>query len=258
MRFKSIMQRKQIKIVEVGPRDGLQNLAAKLRFKDKIRFVELLSAAGLQEIEAGAFVSPQSVPQMADSDRVLEYFKDKKNAAVYSALVPNMQGFARALACGVKKIAVFTAASETFNDKNIHCSIVESLERFKPVVREAKKLRMVVRAYVSTAFVCPYEGTISPHQVLPVVKKLFDLGIDDISLGDTIGSATAAMVSQLMDLLLSEFPSRIFAMHFHDTYGAALKNVARSLTYAIKAFDSSTGGIGGCPYAPRGKGKCGH
>lgn len=243
-----------VTLIEVGPRDGLQNEKKTIAFRDKIKFIELLSRAGFCEIEAGAFVSTKRVPQMADTEKLFEHLKGQKTRTVYSALVPNMKGMEAALRLGVKKIAVFTAASETFNQKNIHCSIDESIERFKPVVCEANKHGITVRGYVSTAFGCPYEGDIRPQAVTAVTEKLVDLGIQDISIGDTIGSATSEKVCVLLKALLARWPKEYFAMHFHDTYGRALENVAESLRFGITRYDSSAAGIGGCPFAPGARG----
>lgn len=248
----------EVFIVEVGARDGLQNVPKPLTVADKLRFIELLTAAGLKEIEAGAFVNPRRVPQMADSDKVFTRLKGKGMATgtgvVYSALVPNEHGMAAAMAAGVKKIAVFTAASETFNQKNIGCSLAESIRRFEPVLKLASAAKIAVRGYVSTAFVCPYEGEIAPGKIFEVVTRLADLGISDISIGDTIGKATPAMVAALLALLLRRFQPQLFAMHLHDTFGAALANVQESLQHGIVRYDASTGGLGGCPFAPGASG----
>lgn len=244
---------KKVKIIEVGPRDGLQNEKKIVPVADKIQFIKLLSEAGFQEIEAGAFVSPKWVPQMVDSRAVFESL-DLQSGITYTALVPNEKGMATALEAGVKKIAVFTAASETFNQKNINASIAESIQRFEPVVKMARVNHVEVRGYVSTAFVCPYEGDIQVSAVADVVQKLFDLGIHDISLGDTIGKATSEQVQNLLTLLLKKYPVGVFAMHFHDTFGRALQNIGESLKFDISCFDSSAGGLGGCPYAPGAKG----
>lgn len=245
---------KKVKIIEVGPRDGLQNEKQSISISDKIKFIELLTHAGFDEIEAGAFVSPTWVPQMADSHQIFSHLKDSTAQTLYSALIPNMKGMESALKVGVKKIAVFTAVSETFNQKNINCSIAESFDRMTPVVQKAKENNILVRGYVSTAFICPYEGDIHPDAVVPVVQGLIDLGIQDISIGDTIGKATPQMVSHLLEELLKKWPQDYFAMHFHDTYQKALENVEESLKFEISHYDSSAAGIGGCPYAPGAKG----
>lgn len=242
-----------IHICEVGPRDGLQNESRRLTVADKLKFISLLKEAGLPEIEVGAFVSPKWVPQMADSAQVMEALRGQKQP-IYTVLVPNVKGLERALEAGAKKIAVFAAASETFSQKNINCSVQESIERFKDVISEAQKNKLSVRGYVSTVLVCPYEGDIKPQAVLSVVDQLADLGIQDISLGDTIGKGTKEQVKVLLDLLLKNHSKEILAMHFHDTYKKAIENVETSLDFGISRYDSSAGGIGGCPYAPGAQG----
>lgn len=240
----------KVRLVEVGPRDGLQNEKAVVPLAAKVAYVDALSATGLREIEAGAFVSPKAVPQMADSEQVFARIA-RRPGVVYSALVPNEQGFERALAAGVGKVAVFTAASESFNQKNINASIAESIERFKPVVFLAKKAKLPVRAYVSTAFRCPYEGAVEPEAVLDVVKRLQDLSVDEISVGDTIGKASAVDVRRLLTPLLGAVSAEKVFLHFHDTYGHAIENALVAWReYGVSGFDASTGGIGGCPYAP--------
>jgi hydroxymethylglutaryl-CoA lyase len=238
-----------IRIVEVGPRDGLQNEKTSVPTAIKVAFIDALSAAGLAEIEASAFVSPKWIPQLADAEAVFAGIT-RRPGIVYSALVPNEKGLERALAARADKVAVFTAASETFNRKNINASIAESIERFKPVVAGARAAGVPVRGYVSTAFVCPYEGRIAPVQVVPVVAELAALGIDDLSIGDTIGKAQPGDVDDLLDALLPEVPAAHLALHFHDTYGHAAENVLAGYARGIRTFDSSAGGIGGCPYAP--------
>jgi hydroxymethylglutaryl-CoA lyase len=249
------MSKFPIKIIEVGPRDGLQNEKKAISTEDKLTFIDLLSACGFKEIEAGSFVSPKWVPQMADADKIFKHLKIHGKADIaYTALVPNMKGMEAAVACGVKKVAVFTAASETFNQKNINCSIAESFQRILPILKRADEENIQTRGYVSTAFVCPYEGEVQVDQVLPVVQQLVDAGVQDISIGDTIGKATPHGVSILSELLLKRFPTTQFAMHFHDTYGNALGNVEAALKSDIQCFDSSAAGLGGCPYAPGAKG----
>jgi len=237
------------KIVEVGPRDGLQNEQETVPTDLKVAFVDALSKAGLKEIEAGAFVSPKWIPQLADSADVFARIV-RAPGVTYSALVPNEQGLDRALAAKADKIAVFTAASETFNRKNINASIAESIARFEPVVRRARELKLPVRGYISTAFWCPFEGKIDPAKTVDVSRRLLDLGVDELSIGDTIGKATPAEVGALLDLLLPAVPPDRIAMHFHDTYGRAVANCKASRARGITTFDSSAGGIGGCPYAP--------
>lgn len=243
---------KMIKIVEVGPRDGLQNESRILSAKEKIEFVQRLSKTGLKYIEFGAFVSPKWVPQMTGSDVVAQSLKNKKSdGIIYSALVPNMIGLQEALKYDVKEVAIFAAASESFSKKNINCSIEESFVRFAEVMKIAKAKKIKVRGYLSTAFACPFEGAIKPQVVVRLTKRLLDLGCYEVSLGDTIGVATPKQVEQLLKgLKRAQVPFKKLAMHFHDTRGTALANVLKSLEHGITVFDSSLGGLGGCPYAP--------
>ena len=239
-----------IRITEVGPRDGLQNEPAVLSTDAKVAFVNALSQSGVTEIEVGSFVSPRAVPQLADSDEVFQRI-DRRPGVVYSALVPNERGLARARAAAADKIAVFTAASDTFNQRNIHCTVRESIERLKPVVSDAKRNGLPVRGYVSTATHCPFEGAVPPSRVLRVMEDLLDLGVDEISLGDTIGKATPSDVRRLLDDVKTHLASAPLSLHFHDTYGMAIANVLTAWTeYGIASFDASAGGLGGCPYAP--------
>ena len=240
---------KSVKLVEVGPRDGLQNQPRILSTEEKIEYIRRLAEAGLKDIEVTSFVHPKWVPQLADAADVVARLPRHSDVR-YSALVPNMKGLERALESGIRRIAVFTAASETFNRKNINMGIGESIEVFRPVVDRATREGLSVRGYVSTCFVCPYEGVITKEAVSTVTRSLFDLGIDEVSIGDTIGSATPRDVEDLLDHLLSQFPGRQLAMHFHDTYGMAIANIYQSLKMGLTTFDSSAGGIGGCPYAP--------
>ncbi|MBI3548384.1 MAG: hydroxymethylglutaryl-CoA lyase [Elusimicrobia bacterium] len=243
-----------IRIVEVGPRDGLQNESARLPLADKVRFIDALSKTGLREIEAGAFVRPDRVPQMADSESVLRRIR-RARGVVYSALVPNEQGFERAVDAGADKAAVFTAASETFNRRNINASIRESIDRFRPVVARARRMRLPLRAYVSTAFWCPYEGKVSPAAVARVARTLLELGVQELSIGDTIGKASPSDVRRLLDALLKTTPAKTIFLHFHDTYGMAVANALCAWSeYRITGFDASAGGLGGCPYAPGASG----
>ena len=237
------------RIVEVGPRDGLQNEKAQIPTETKVAFVDALSEAGYDEIEVSAFVSPKWVPQLADAEAVFQRIR-RREGVVYSALVPNDEGLDRALEARAGKIAVFTAASETFNRKNINAGIAESIERFRTVVPRAQAADLTVRAYVSTAFWCPYEGKIEPPAVVDVVKRLLDLGVDEISIGDTIGKAVPGEVHDLLDLLLDALAQDRIAMHFHDTYGTAVANALASYERGISVFDASAGGVGGCPFAP--------
>ena len=237
-----------IRFVEVGPRDGLQNERELLPLDEKVRLVEALAATGVAEVEAGAFVSPKAVPQMADSAEVFRRIR-RRPGVVYSALVPNEKGLEAAQAARVDKIAVFTAASESFNRRNINASIAESIERFGPVVDAWKG---PTRAYVSTAFYCPYEGKISPEKVVEVVARLKDLhAFDDLSIGDTIGRAAPRDVAALLEALLKIWPVERLFLHFHDTYGMAVANaLAAWREFGVTGFDASAGGLGGCPYAP--------
>jgi hydroxymethylglutaryl-CoA lyase len=242
-----------IRIVEVGPRDGLQNEARTVSTQTKIAFVDALSSTGLPEIEVSAFVSPRWIPQLADAGEVFRRIR-REPGVTYSALVPNEKGLERALEARVGKVAVFTAASETFNRKNINASIAESIVRFVPVIEGAHRAGLPVRGYVSTAFWCPYEGKIRPEQAVEVTQKLKDLGVDEISIGDTIGKAEPADVRSLLGLLQARIGSSSIAMHFHDTYHHAVENVLESWSLGVQTFDASTGGIGGCPYAPGASG----
>jgi hydroxymethylglutaryl-CoA lyase len=235
-----------IRIVEVGPRDGLQNVKHVIPTEIKVAFINALSVTGLDEIEVSSFVSPKWVPQLADAEEVFRSI-DRNYEVTYMALVPNEMGLERAVAAQANKVAVFTAASETFNKNNINTSIEESLARFRPVI---EKSPVPVRGYVSTAFYCPYEGRVEPHRVVDVISKLLDLGCAEISIGDTIGRAQPAEVRALLELTLRDCPPERTAMHFHDTFGQALANAQAAADMGISVFDSSAGGIGGCPFAP--------
>ena len=238
-----------VTVYEVGPRDGLQNVATPLAVAVKVQFVDALAAAGLRAVEAGAFVSPKSIPQMAASDQVYAGIHPRPGTR-YPALVPNETGLDAALAAGVAEIAVFTAASETFNQKNINASIAESIERFRPVVRRALATGLRVRGYVSTCFGCPYEGPVDPRAVAAVTRDLFALGVHEVSIGDTIGVGVPTQVPDVVGPLIEEFAAARLALHFHDTRGTALANVLAALQMGITNFDASAGGLGGCPYAP--------
>ncbi len=242
-----------IRVVEVGPRDGLQNEQKIIPTADKVAFIDALSKCGLDEIEAGSFVSPQWVPQLADAEQVFAAIR-REPGVVYSALVPNDIGVKRAMSVRADKVAVFTAASETFNRRNINASIDESIRRFEPVMRAAKAAGLPVRGYVSTAFWCPYEGKIAPERAVAVVRRLIAMGVGEVSVGDTIGKAMPSEVRTLLDLLMPEILAGRIAMHFHDTYGHAVDNVLVSYDRGVATFDSSAGGIGGCPYAPGASG----
>jgi hydroxymethylglutaryl-CoA lyase len=238
-----------VRIVEVGPRDGLQNEAVPVPTAVKLRFIGALGAAGLQEIEATSFVSPKWVPQLADADVL---WPQLTPGPKYSALVPNLKGLERAIVAGVDRIALFTAASESFTQKNINMSIDQSLEAFQDVVAAFRESRSSawVRGYVSTAFECPYEGRIAPAAVVRVVERLRDIGVDEISLGDTIGSASPQEVKTLGGVVKNAFEMSAIAFHFHDTRGTAIANVYAALEGGFEIFDASAAGLGGCPYAP--------
>ena len=241
-----------IRIVEVGPRDGLQSVAGFVPTDVKIAFVDALSECGFDEIEVSSFVSPKWVPQLADAREVFAGIK-RQPGITYMALVPNEEGLERAHEARVNKIAVFTAASETFSRKNTNASIAETLRRFKPVIADAG---VPVRGYISTAFHCPYEGPIKPEKVLPVARSLVELGCAELSIGDTIGKAVPEEVEGLLELLQALWPSGppALCLHFHDTYGHAVANALAAHALGINTFDASTGGIGGCPYAPGASG----
>jgi hydroxymethylglutaryl-CoA lyase len=238
----------QVRLVEVGPRDGLQNELQPIGVADKVRLVDDLSAAGLRYIEVGSFVSSKWVPQMAGSSEVFARIQHLPGIT-YAALTPNMQGFEAALQSGVQEVAVFAAASESFSQKNINCSIADSLQRFAPLMEAAQQQGVRVRGYVSCVLGCPYEGEVAPAQVAWVAKELFAMGCYEVSLGDTIGTGTAGKVRHLFNLVGRDVPRHQLAGHFHDTYGQALANIYASLLEGIEVFDSSVAGLGGCPYA---------
>ena len=237
-----------VRIVEVGPRDGLQNEAQPISVTDKVQLVDALTAAGLGYIEVGSFVSPKWVPQMAGSAEVFAQIR-RKPGVVYGALAPNLRGFEDALAAGVKEVAVFAAASEAFSQRNINCSISESLARFVPIMDSARQHGVSVRGYVSCVLGCPYEGDVSPQQVALVARELYAMGCYEVSLGDTIGTGTAGATRKMFDAVTAEVPRDKLAGHFHDTYGQAVANIYASLLEGIAVFDSSIAGLGGCPYA---------
>ncbi|MCP4989177.1 MAG: hydroxymethylglutaryl-CoA lyase [Colwellia sp.] len=239
---------KQVKIVEVGPRDGLQNEAMFISAADKVALIEQLSEAGVSYIESGSFVSPKWVPQMATSTEVFETIQRNKGVT-YAALTPNMKGYEAAIAANADEVAIFAAASESFSQKNINCSIEESIERFAPIIADAKERNIKVRGYVSCVVGCPYEGDIEPKQVAKVAKKLLDMGCYEISLGDTIGVGTAASVTKMLQAVSTHVPTNQLAVHFHDTYGQALTNIYAALQCGISVIDSAIAGLGGCPYA---------
>ena len=244
---------KRVDVFEVGPRDGLQNEAAAVSVDDKVAFCDALLDAGLPAVEVGAFVSPKWVPQMAGSDEVFRRVR-KRAGQRTPVLVPNRQGFLRAREAGAREIAVFTAASETFNRKNINASIDESFARFAEFVPEAKRDGTWVRGYVSTCFGCPYEGPVEPAKVVEVARRLEDAGCDEISIGDTIGVGVPTQVTDVMGRLRGAVGTARLAVHFHDTRGTALANVLAALEVGIAVVDSSAGGLGGCPYAPGASG----
>ncbi len=237
-----------VTIVEVGPRDGLQNEKQILSAKIKIDLINRLASCGLPVIEAGSFVSPKWVPQMADTESVLTGLTALPGTR-YPVLVPNLTGFERAIKSGAKEIAVFTAASESFTRRNINCSIDESIARLEPVAEQAKAAGIRVRGYVSCVLGCPYEGKIETSAVIEVCTRLMELGCDEISLGDTIGVGTPAVANNLVKTISSVVPIKQLAVHFHDTYGQALANILACLDAGIRIVDSSVSGLGGCPYA---------
>ena len=236
-------------MVEVGARDGLQNEARSLPVETRVALLEGLVAAGLKTLEAGAFVSPRWVPQMAGTDEVLRRL-GRSAGVTYSALVPNLQGLDAALAVGCREVAVFAAASEAFSRKNINCSITESLERFRPVLARAREVGVAVRGYVSCALGCPFSGEVTPGEVARVTTALHEMGCYEISLGDTIGVGTPQATARLIAACATEVPVSALAGHFHDTYGMAVANVQAALEAGVRVFDSSVSGLGGCPYSP--------
>ncbi|WP_435641435.1 hydroxymethylglutaryl-CoA lyase [Micavibrio aeruginosavorus] len=238
----------RVKIVEVGPRDGLQNEKQTVPTDVKIELIRRLGGAGLSVIESGAFVSPKWVPQMADTAAVMAGI-DRRAGVTYPVLVPNEKGMEGAIAAGVDEIAVFAAASESFSQKNINCSIAESFERFAPVIAMAQAKNIRVRGYVSCVAGCPYEGAIAPHAVADVSAKLLDMGAYEISLGDTIGVGTPIVTATMLRAVVERVPVEKLALHCHNTYGQALANIYTGLEMGVAVFDSSVGGLGGCPYA---------
>ena len=238
----------QVKIVEVGPRDGLQNEKVQISAEDKIALIEQLADAGVNYIESGSFVSPKWVPQMATSTDVFNGIK-RKEGVTYAALTPNMKGFEAAMAVNANEVAIFGAASEAFSQKNINCSIEESLQRFEPIMQAAKAANIRVRGYVSCVVGCPYDGFIDPEQVAMVAEKLYNMGCYEISLGDTIGVGTPASVAKMIQAVNTHVPMNKLAVHFHDTYGQALTNIYTALQAGVMVVDSAIAGLGGCPYA---------
>ncbi len=244
---------KNVKIVEVGPRDGLQNEKITVDLPTKIKLIHQLSETGLLNIEAGSFVSPKWVPQMANSDDLFQEINQNISPAFpqiqFSALTPNEKGFDRAIECGVKEVAIFAAATEQFSQKNINCSISESLERFAPLAEKAQSANVRIRDYVSCVLGCPYQGSVGTDEVLDVTKSLLDLGCYEVSLGDTIGIGTPGSTKDLLSALLPVIPAEQIALHMHDTYGQALANILIGLQMGISVIDSAVAGLGGCPYA---------
>jgi hydroxymethylglutaryl-CoA lyase len=238
----------KVKIVEVGPRDGLQNEQQQISAEDKIALINQLSEAGVRYIESGSFVSPKWVPQMATSSDVFNGINRQSNVT-YAALTPNMKGFEAAVAVKANEVAIFGAASEAFSQKNINCSIAESLERFEPIMAAAKQANIPVRGYVSCVVGCPYEGDIDPEQVAMVAEKLYQMGCYEISLGDTVGVGTPLSVQKMLQAVSARVPVAKLAVHFHDTYGQALTNIYTALQNGISVIDSAIAGSGGCPYA---------
>jgi hydroxymethylglutaryl-CoA lyase len=238
-----------VRIIEVGPRDGLQNEKTAISVADRISFIEALIGAGLDAVEVGAFVSPKAIPQMMNSDQVLRGVSHHTGVE-FPVLVPNEKGYEASQQAGARLIAVFAAASESFSRANINCSIAESIERFKPVLARAKTDGVRVRGYVSCVLGCPYEGEIKPQAVVDVARVLWDLGCYEISLGDTIGVGTPVKARQLLRAVAGTIPIANLAMHFHDTYGQALANLYAGMEEGARVIDSAAGGLGGCPYAP--------
>ncbi|WP_447553316.1 hydroxymethylglutaryl-CoA lyase [Vreelandella sp. EE22] len=237
-----------VRLVEVGPRDGLQNEKELVPTQVKLEFIKRLADAGCTHIEAASFVSPRWVPQMADHREVMQGV-ERRPGVIYSALTPNLKGLEAAIECGVEEVAVFGAASEAFSQKNINCSIAESLERFEPVVLQARQAGLRVRGYVSCVLGCPYEGDVEPAQVAWVAKALYQMGCHEVSLGDTIGTGTPSKAKHMLEAVAAKVPINNLAAHFHDTYGQALANLYAVLEEGVSVIDSSVAGLGGCPYA---------
>lgn len=244
---------KKVVLTEVGPRDGLQNESVLIKTADKIAFIEELVNAGCSQIEVTSFVKPDAVPQMSDAAEVMAQLQ-KRSQARYIVLTPNQIGFERAMECKAKAIAVFTATSDKFNLKNTNATVDESLQKIQRVTKGAIEKNIWVRAYISTSFHCPYDGSMSPEKVLKVARSLLDMGVDELSIGDTIGKATPNQVEELLNLLLKHCSEDKIALHFHDTRGTALANILMGLQMGIYKYDSSAGGLGGCPYAPGASG----
>lgn len=242
-----------VRIVEVGPRDGLQNEPGRVPVEDKVALVNALVAAGLQHVEVGSFVSPRWVPQMADSAAVFRAI-ERSPGVTYAALTPNLRGFEAAIEAGASEVAVFAAASESFSQRNINCSIAQSLQRFEPVLAAAAQRGIKVRGYVSCVLGCPYEGEIAPAQVRDLASVMLQMGCYEISLGDTLGVGTPGAARRLIEVVAQRVPRAHLAGHFHDTYGQAVANIYACLLEGLQVFDSSVAGLGGCPYAPGASG----
>ncbi len=242
-----------VTIVEVGPRDGLQNEATPVSTEAKVAFIDQLTAAGLREIEVSAFVSPRWVPQLKDAEEVFRRIRRRPDTR-YSALVPNMAGLERAIAAEVTDVAIFAAASETFSQRNTNRSIEESFVTYREVTRAAIDAGLRVRGYLSTSFGCPFEGAVSQDRVIELTRRLLDLGVYEVAVSDTIGVAHPGQVRAMLPEMLTTIPASRIALHFHDTRGTALANVLAALDLGIATFDASAGGLGGCPYAPRATG----
>lgn len=248
------LPRPSVRIIEVSPRDGLQHESAFVPTMRKIALINALSRTGVSEIEAGSFVSPTAIPQLADSDEVFRSI-ERIPGVTYSALVPNERGLERARAAAVKKIALFTAASDSFTRHNIKSTVRDSLNRFAPIIRAAERDGILVRAYISTVVFCPYEGRVTPRRVLDVVQQLFDLGVSELSLGETVGKAAPSDLRRLLDTVIAHINPARLSLHCHDTYGLGIANVLTAWEdYGITAFDCSAGGLGGCPSAPGASG----
>ena len=243
----------KISIFEVGPRDGLQNIKNEIPINRKIEIIDILSTTGIKKIECGSFVSAKWVPQMRGTDQIFQEIL-RKDGVKYTALTPNLKGFEYAINVKVDEIAVFAAASETFSQKNVNCSIAESLERFVDIFKKAKQKKIPVRGYVSCIVECPYEGIVKPEKVLEVTSRLLEMGCYEVSLGDTIGKGTPKTVEALLKVICENLHAQQLAGHFHDTSDTAIKNVEIALKYGITTFDTAIGGLGGCPYAPGAKG----
>ena len=244
---------KKISIFEVGPRDGLQNIKNEIPINRKIELIDILSTTGIKKIECGSFVSAKWVPQMKGTDQIFQKIF-RKDGVKYTALTPNLKGFENAMIVKVDEIAVFAAASETFSQRNVNCSIAESLERFEDIFKKAKQKKIPVRGYVSCIVECPYEGIVKPEKVLEVTSRLLEMGCYEVSLGDTIGKGTPKTVDALLKVICENLHAQQLAGHFHDTSDTAIKNVEIALKYGITTFDTAIGGLGGCPYAPGAKG----